>query len=113
MSHIGMSIISSAVTTILAAIPLCVTQIQLFAKFGLIVTINTGISLLYTITVTMALLSIAGPSRFRASLRACGIALFVVLALGGLGVLILYLVSTKGGHCIEGPSGTPLFDCGK
>ena len=113
MSHIGMSIISSAVTTILAAIPLCVTQIQLFAKFGLIVTINTGISLLYTITVTMALLSIVGPSRFRANLRACGIALLVVFALGGLGVLILYLVSTKGGHCIEGPSGTPLFDCGK
>ena len=113
MSHIGMSIISSAVTTILAAIPLCVTQIQLFAKFGLIVTINTGISLLYTITVTMALLSIVGPSRFRANLRACRIALLVVFALGGLGVLILYLVSTKGGHCIEGPSGTPLFDCGK
>lgn len=111
MSHIGMSIISSAVTTILAAIPLCLTQIQLFAKFGLIVTINTSISLLYTITITMAMLSIFGPARFKASFRACVIGFLVVLSLGGLGVLVVYLVSTKGGHCIESPSGTPLFDC--
>ncbi|XP_028393656.1 LOW QUALITY PROTEIN: protein dispatched homolog 3-like [Dendronephthya gigantea] len=111
MSHIGMSIISSALTTILAAIPLCLTQIQLFAKFGLIVTINTGISLLYTLTVTIAMLSIFGPARFRASFRACVVGFIVVLALGGLGVLVLYLMSTKGSYCIQSPSGTPLFDC--
>ena len=111
MSHIGMSIISSAITTILAAIPLCFAQIQLFAKFGLIVTINTAISLLYTITVTMAMLSIFGPSRFQASVRASMKGLAVVLTLAGVVTLILYLVSTKGGHCITSPSGSSLFHC--
>jgi PERQ amino acid-rich with GYF domain-containing protein len=111
MSHIGMSIFSSAITTILAAIPLCLTQIQLFAKFGLIVTINTAISLLYTVTVTMAMLSIFGPARFRASVLACLIGLAVVGGIMGLGYLVLYLASTKGGYCIESPSGTPLLHC--
>lgn len=111
MSHIGMSIISSAITTILAAIPLCFTQIQLFAKFGLIVTINTGISLLYTMSVTMALLSIMGPAKFRASICACLVGVAVVAVFGGLAFLIMYLVSSAGGYCIPSPEGTPLFGC--
>lgn len=111
MSHIGVSIISSAITTILAAIPLCLAQIQVFAKFGLIVTVNTAISLFYTLTVTMAMLSIFGPARFRASLCACVIGFFAVAVFVSLGVLIMWLVSTKGNVCIEDPSGAHLFNC--
>ena len=56
VSHIGVSITSSAITTIVAAIPLCLTVIRPFSKFGQIVTINTSISILYTLTACVAFL---------------------------------------------------------
>ena len=70
-----------------------------------------GISLLYTMSVTMALLSIMGPAKFRASICACLVGVAVVAVFGGLAFLIMYLVSSAGGYCIPSPEGTPLFGC--
>eukprot|EP00794_Sanderia_malayensis_P015269 gene15269-16845_t len=55
LSHIGVSIFSSALTTLIAAIPLCLTSIRLFSKFGEILAINTGVSILYTLTICESL----------------------------------------------------------
>lgn len=108
VSHIGTAILSSAITTIVASIPLCLTVIQLFAKFGQILAINTAVSIFFTLTICVALLCIIAPVRFRASWRSSGIALAIVVVVYGLGAMILYFISTKV-VAIPGPAGQPLF----
>lgn len=108
MSHIGSSILSSAMTTIAASIPLCFTTIQLFAKFGQILAINTAISIVYTLSFSLAFLTIMAPARFIRTYKSRAIA---VIAIGiGIGMvsLILYIVSLRGTP-IPGPDGNPLF----
>lgn len=108
IKHIGLSIISSSVTTIAAAIPLTQAVILPFSKFGEIVAINTTISIVYTLTACTAFLAIFGPPNFRWSLKAFVIA---CLASGGLiGALFLALyIATKSGVDIPTPSGKSLF----
>lgn len=108
VSHIGTAILSSAITTIVASIPLCLTVIQLFAKFGQILAINTAVSIFFTLTICVALLCIIAPVRFRASWRSSLIALGIVVVVYGLGAMILYFISTKV-LAIPGPAGQPLF----
>ncbi|XP_031555495.1 protein dispatched homolog 3-like [Actinia tenebrosa] len=109
VSHIGSSILSSAMTTIAASIPLCLTTIQLFSKFGQILAINTAVSIFYTLTFCMALLAVMAPSRFRRSLKSRLKALIGVAIFMGLACLCMYIVSLKGTP-IPGPGGSPLFD---
>ncbi|RDD44089.1 Protein dispatched-like protein 3 [Trichoplax sp. H2] len=109
MSHIGTSILSSALTTILATIPLCFTQIQLLAKFGQIVVINTLFSIIYTLTICAALLSFTGPPRFIISFKASSIALLIILVIVGVSFLVLYIIHIAANVTIVGPSGRPLF----
>ncbi len=63
-NHVGVAIVSSAVTTAISTIPLFFCVIVPFAKFGQIVAINTAISIAFTLTVTTALLATMGPSDF-------------------------------------------------
>ncbi|XP_078374519.1 protein dispatched homolog 3-like [Oculina patagonica] len=108
VSHIGTAILSSAITTIVASIPLCLTVIQLFAKFGQILAINTAVSIFFTLSICIALLCIMGPVRFKASYKSSAIALVIVVAVYSLGGIILYAISTKV-VTIPGPAGKPLF----
>ena len=108
VSHIGTAILSSALTTIVGSIPLCLAVIQLFAKFGQILAINTAVSILFTLTICVALLCIIAPVRFRASWRSSLIAFVIVVVVYGIGALILYIISTKV-VAISGPAGKPLF----
>ena len=108
MSHIGTAILSSAVTTIVASIPLCLATIQLFAKFGQILAINTAVSIYYTLTICVALLCLMGPVRFRASWKSSVIALLVVAIVYSIPALILFFVNWKV-VTIPGPAGEPLF----
>lgn len=108
VAHIGSSILSSAVTTIFAAVPLCFTTIQFFTKFGLIVAINTATSIIYTFTVCIAMLAFMAPAKFRSSLRAFAMAFGGTAMFSGVALLTLYLISTKL-IAIPGPSGSPLF----
>lgn len=109
ISHIGVSILSSAITTIIAAIPLTLTTIRPFSKFGEIVAINTSASIVYTLTVCAAFLAIFAPARYRISCRAVAIA-FGVTACAVTGIVMsLYAAAKLGGVAIPGPSGDNLF----
>ncbi|XP_068700492.1 protein dispatched homolog 3-like [Montipora foliosa] len=108
MSHVGTAIVSSAITTVVASIPLCVTTIQLFAKFGQILAINTAVSIFFTLSICVALLCLIAPARFKASGWTTLKALVTVLTVYGVGALILFLINWKAVR-IPGPSGEPLF----
>ena len=108
VSHIGVSIISSAITTIVASIPLTQTVIRPFSKFGEIVAINTSVSIVYTLTACTAFLAIFGPAKYRISLKSVGIAFGVTCGIIVALVLCLYGVA-KMGYSIPGPSGENLF----
>ncbi|XP_064381673.1 protein dispatched homolog 3 isoform X1 [Dromaius novaehollandiae] len=105
--HVGVAIVSSAVTTVIATVPLFFCIIAPFAKFGKIVALNTGVSILYTLTVSTALLSIMGPGTFIRSRTSCLKALAGVLLAGLLGLCIC-LALLKSGFKIPLPSGTAL-----
>ncbi len=108
VSHIGVSIASSAVTTIVAAIPLTMTSIQPFSKFGQIVTINTTVSILYTFTACVTFLSLFAPAHFTSSVRSTSIAILgTAIFVTGL-VLVLYIIS-RCGIDIPAPNGENLF----
>lgn len=86
-NHVGVAIVSSAVTTVISTIPLFFCVIVPFAKFGQIVAINTAISIAFTLTVTTALLATMGPADFTRTPRAVLKAALVVLIMcvcGGL-----------------------------
>ncbi|XP_032228558.1 protein dispatched homolog 3 [Nematostella vectensis] len=109
ISHIGSSILSSAVTTIVAAVPLCLTTIQIFAKFGQILAINTAVSILYTLTFCIALIALIAPARFIRSLKSRLFAVLGVALFGGMSLLLMYIASLMGA-VIQGPDGNPLYN---
>ena len=105
VNHVGVAIVSSAVTTVISTVPLFFCVIVPFAKFGQIVAINTAVSILFSLTVTVSMLAYMAPARFsrpsgavlKASMAvmvatALGVALFWVG--GQLGVLAWQSVST-------------------
>ncbi|XP_069097341.1 protein dispatched homolog 3 [Pleurodeles waltl] len=101
--HVGVAIMSSAVTTIIATIPLFFCIIAPFAKFGKIVALNTGVSIVYTLTMSTAFLSILGPSSFTRTRSSFLKATIGVLLTTTLGVCV-YLVLLKSGIQIPLPS---------
>ena len=108
LTTIGVSILSSAVTTLIAAIPLSCTTIQLFAKFGKIVAINAFVSIVFTLTACSAFLGCFAPARYRWNVRMLGVSSLIVAGLLGAFVLGLYLMHLSG-YAIPGPSGNSLF----
>lgn len=87
-NHVGVAIVSSAVTTVISTIPLFFCVIVPFAKFGQIVAINTAISIAFTLTVTTALLATMGPADFTRPPRAVLKAALAVLIMGVCGGLL-------------------------
>ncbi|XP_033097772.1 protein dispatched homolog 3-like isoform X2 [Anneissia japonica] len=108
ISSIGVSIFSSALTTIIAAVPLCFTIIQPFSKFGKIVAMNTFLSILYTMTACAAFLSCFAPAKYKWSLKWFIVSSLIVIVLIGAGIGGLYGLHLKGVK-IPGPSGSELF----
>ncbi|XP_071145886.1 protein dispatched homolog 3-like [Mytilus edulis] len=108
ISHIGVSIFSSAMTTIIAAIPLTQTTILPFSKFGQILAINSSVSIVYCLTICAAFLAFMGPSKFvckwKSTLKMT-IGTCVVIGLSALGLFII----SKCGIFIPGPNGGALF----
>ncbi|KAL7827352.1 hypothetical protein SRHO_G00330700 [Serrasalmus rhombeus] len=88
VNHVGVAIVSSAVTTVISTVPLFFCVIVPFSKFGQIVAINTAISILFTLVVTTALLATMGPSDFTRPPRAVLKASLVVLGVGASGCLL-------------------------
>ncbi|KAK0061144.1 patched domain-containing protein 2 [Biomphalaria pfeifferi] len=106
--HIGVAIVCSALTTIIAAVPLTQTFIQPFTKFGSILLINTTVSLVITLTLTVALLATIAPARYKGTWKSYVKATVLVIVLTGAFFLALY-IATVAGVTIPGPSGQPLF----
>ncbi|XP_042551666.1 protein dispatched homolog 3 isoform X1 [Dipodomys spectabilis] len=105
--HVGVAIVSSALTTVVATVPLFFCIIAPFAKFGKIVALNTGVSILYTLTVSTALLAIMAPGSFTRSRTSFLKALGAVLLAGALG-LGACLALLRSGYKIPLPSGAAL-----
>lgn len=105
--HVGVAIVSSALTTVIATVPLFFCIIAPFAKFGKIVALNTGVSILYTLTVSTALLGIMAPGSFTRTRTSFLKALGAVLLAGALG-LGACLVLLRSGYKIPLPNGTSL-----
>lgn len=107
--HIGVAVVCSALTTVIAAVPLTKTSIQPFAKFGAILLLNTSVSVVMTLTLAVALLALFAPGRYQSSLRSHLIALAVAGTATGLAVLAIYIAVACFGVHVPGPSGDPLF----
>jgi hypothetical protein len=60
-SRMGPSIISGALTTIASGSMLIFCVIQIFSKFGIIISINLSLAVLFTLTIFSSMLMIAGP----------------------------------------------------
>uniref|UniRef100_A0A2K5DI51 Protein dispatched homolog 3 n=1 Tax=Aotus nancymaae TaxID=37293 RepID=A0A2K5DI51_AOTNA len=105
--HVGVAIVSSALTTVIATVPLFFCIIAPFAKFGKIVALNTGVSILYTLTVSTALLGIMAPGSFTRTRTSFLKALGAVLLTGALG-LGTCLVLLRSGYKIPLPAGASL-----
>lgn len=89
VNHVGVAIVSSAVTTVISTIPLFFCVIVPFAKFGQIVAINTAVSIFFTLTVTVAMLAVMAPASFSRPPEAVVKASLIVLAATAL-VAALY-----------------------
>ncbi|XP_076846306.1 protein dispatched homolog 3 [Brachyhypopomus gauderio] len=98
VAHVGVAIVSSAVTTAISTVPLFFCVIVPFSKFGQIVAINTAVSILFTLVMTTALLATMGPADFGRPPRAVLKASLLVL---GVGVSVALLWWT-GSHLIPG-----------
>ena len=111
ISFIGVSIISSAITTILAIIPLLATQIELFTRFGQILLLNTVLAILYTFVFCSTFLALFGPRDNKFSkwkvVNAISTVSTTFIVYGGMTLLLLVLAKT--GTPILTPEGNPLF----
>lgn len=107
-SHIGVSVISSALTTIMAAVPLTQTTIQPFAKFGQIIAINTTVCIIYSLTLCVALLSMIAPAYFKPTWRSLVKSVIGTAVAMGFAVLLLFVLS-RFGIDIPGPNGGSIF----
>jgi len=109
VSHIGVSVLSSALTTLAAALPLTQAILLPFARFGQIVAINAAVSVVYALTLTVALLATMAPSSFKSSIKSTVLAVGVTTLVVGGATLLLFAISRINGVHIPGPSGSDLF----
>jgi len=109
VTHIGSSVLSSAITTIAASLPLTQASLRPFSRFGQIVAINAAVSVTYSLTVCVALLGMAAPPAFIGRLKSSLIAAVVSLVSLATVTGIFYAIVHLGGIHIPGPSGTDLF----
>uniref|UniRef100_A0AAQ6A1X6 SSD domain-containing protein n=1 Tax=Amphiprion ocellaris TaxID=80972 RepID=A0AAQ6A1X6_AMPOC len=91
VNHVGVAIVSSAVTTVISTVPLFFCVIVPFAKFGQIVAINTAVSILFTLTVTVAMLACMAPARFSRHPGAVLKASLAVAAAAALGAALCWV----------------------
>uniref|UniRef100_A0AAY4B3W5 SSD domain-containing protein n=1 Tax=Denticeps clupeoides TaxID=299321 RepID=A0AAY4B3W5_9TELE len=90
VDHVGVAIVSSAVTTVISTIPLFFCVIVPFAKFGQIVAINTAVSILFTLIVTTAMLATMGPPHFQRTPGAVLRASLAVIATVAVGAVLFW-----------------------
>lgn len=112
ISFIGVSIFSSALTTILAMLPLLGTKIQLFTRFGEILLLDTAVAILYTLLICSNCLALFGPPLGEGKLKRVLNAVFTIVCGFGiylLAILGMYFASHFFGISIPSPDGGRLF----
>lgn len=111
ISFIGVSIFSSAITTILAILPLVGTQIQLFARFGEILLLDTAVAIVYTFIICGNCLAFFGPPMVETTRSKILNAVLTVSVTFGLyiAVTIVLVIASKSGVYIPSPQGGELF----
>ena len=62
LTHTGMSVLSGAISTILASIPMLFTQIIFFFKFGVFILLTIVLSLIFSLFFFASVLAEIGPS---------------------------------------------------
>lgn len=110
ISYIGVSIISSSITTIVAIFPLLGTWIQLFTRFGSILLIETLIAIVYTLVFCSTFLGLFGPLKTKLKYRIVNALCTVFGTIGFYLIgLVALAIAAKAGVNIPGPDGRPLF----
>lgn len=111
ISFIGVSIFSSAITTIVAILPLVATQIQLFARFGQILLLDTAVAIVYTLIICSNCLGFFGPPLVEATWKkVLNAVLTISIAFGFyVAVTICLRVASHYGVYIPSPQGGELF----
>lgn len=112
LTHIGVPVLSAAITTGVCGLVLSFCELMMFKRFGEIILINTISSILLTLTFLPALLAALGPKSYHHTAKASVIGLFILLLVGAGIALLLFFVA-KGGTCIVGPSGKYMFKSAK
>ena len=110
ISFIGVSIISSAITTVVAIIPLMGTWIQLFTRFGSILLIETLVAIIYTLVFCSTFLGLFGPLKTNMRNKVINglCTVFGTIGFYLIGLIALY-IATRAGVNIPGPDGRLLF----
>ena len=108
VAHIGVPVLSAAITTGVCGLVLSFCELMMFKRFGEIILMNTVSSIVLTLTFLPALLAALGPKSYHHTAKASVIGLLLLCLVGGGVALILFFVA-KGGTCIPGPSGKYLF----
>jgi PERQ amino acid-rich with GYF domain-containing protein len=111
ISFIGVSIFSSAITTILAILPLVGTEIQLFARFGEILLIDTAVAIVYTLIICGNCLGFFGPpltERLWKKVLNAVLTIFFTFVFYVILVVALFAASRSGVY-IPSPQGGELF----
>ncbi len=112
ISFVGVSIVSSAITTILATIPLLFTTIELFTRFGQILLVNTFLAIIYTLVFCSTFLALFGPSGSKfTKARAINAGVTIVSAVivyPVMLIVVLYILFSVGVPILKA-DGNPLF----
>lgn len=111
ISFIGVSILSSAITTILAILPLVGTHIKLFTRFGEILLLDTAVAIVYTLLICSNCLGFFGPPLNESRRRKVVNAVVTIFSVVGFYVLLLLVlfIASRCGVYIPSPQGGQLF----
>ena len=105
MRRIGLSIISSSLTTVMGCLPLTVADLNPLRMFGVLIMISSISALILTLLFGLPLLAIIAPVKAKVSIQRRSLLLFCTAAIFTILVLIAYTITVAQGVKIVGPNG--------
>jgi integral membrane sensor domain MASE1 len=109
MKHVGVPIVSAALTTAVCGLVLSFGKLMMFKRFGQIILINTVVAIITTLTLEPALLAAMGLHHYHHTAKASVIGVLIMCVTFGFLALIFFGMA-RGGNGIKGPSGSYLFN---
>ena len=105
MNRIGLSIISSSLTTSLGCVPLIFAGLNPLRVFGILIMISSSSALLFTLLFALPLLAILGPVGSQTGLVSRSITLAIVSVALGLILAFVLILEASGTITIYNPNG--------